>query len=227
MRTLNLKHPFRYGLSLLLLLMFALILASTFWERFYIKSMTDSCASMYTDRLMVATALFHIGDNVNSKLLLLEEHFESEQPNDQANIHYRLGELDGAIQNILMGVERTSLVEAESQLLEKLRVDLKNYQEVEQRLLAKHASGEDVHHHDLRNAFTTLRAELLGLTKIQENVGKELSNESVTAAAGASSLTHFQLGVAFILGLLSSGLAVSIQAVSRKSAETTPSADLH
>lgn len=233
MRGVNLnqkqKSWHRYGLSLMLLLMFGLILASTLWERSYIRSMKDSCASMYTDRLMVATALFQLSDKVYSKRLVLEGYLEVGKERDASSVYYRLGELDGGIQNVITQIEQTYLVEAESQLLGKLRQELKRYNQLEKKLLTELAAGKSATYDaKLREAFEAVRRELTALTKLQENVGKELSNESFTAAAGASSLTHFQLGAAFILGLLSSGLALSLQSANRKRAASEKTGlDLH
>jgi hypothetical protein len=45
---------------------------------------------------------------------------------------------------------------------------------------------------------------------VQQRVGEQLRNESVSGASGVLALLHLQLGVAFVLGLLAAGLAMTL-----------------
>lgn len=199
----------RYGLALMLSLIVLLILGSTFWERSYVGVMKDSCASMYDDRLMPAAALFHLSDQIHNRRLVLEEHLGGYGRLDVNQVHHELGRLEAGIAAAIAQIDGTRLVEAESKLLDELKAQLAHYGRLETRLLAELAAGKQAtYDEEIRKAFESLRAELIGLTRIQEQVGKDLSRESFTAAASASSLTHFQLAAGFVLGLFASALAL-------------------
>ncbi|HLT40140.1 MAG TPA: MCP four helix bundle domain-containing protein [Enhygromyxa sp.] len=201
----------RHRLAMLLGVFMLLILGSLVWERSYMQVIEDSCASMHDDRLVPATSLFHLGDQVHTRRLVLEEHLLDHGELELAQVHYELGRLDGGIAASLAEIERTYLVEDESELLDEFRAQLDHYTGLEQALLAELAAGRDVSYDGaIRKAFEDLRAELIALTDIQESVGQDLNKRAFTAAAGANVLTHFQLGAALILGLLASALALGL-----------------
>jgi hypothetical protein len=201
----------RHRLAMMLGLFVLLILGSALWERSYMRVVEDSCASMYDDRLIPATSLFHLGDQVHSRRLVLEEHLLGHGELDLAQVHYELGRLDGGIAASIAEIERTHMVEDESELLHEFRAQLVLYTRFEQALLADLAAGEEVSYDGaIRKAFEDLRAELIALTSIQESVGEDLNRRAFAAAAGASMLTHFQLGAGLILGLFASALALGL-----------------
>lgn len=202
----------RHGIALMLLLMVAVVVGSTYWERSYVGAMQDSCSSMYEDRLMPAALLFHLADQVHTRRLVLEEHLAGQSDYAVGQVYHELGRLDAGITGAIARIERTHLVEAESKLLNDLKAQLAEYARLERRALDELAAGKAVTYDaTLRSAFSALRAELIGLTEIQEVVGKDLSKRSYTAAAGASSLTHLQLGACFVLGLFASALAMGLR----------------
>ncbi len=64
---------------------------------------------------------------------------------------------------------------------------------------------------------------LLALTDLQKQVGAELRAESTASASSMNSLLYFQLGIAFVLGLISSGLAVGLRpSTGRRSTQVDP-----
>ncbi|MFO7567113.1 MAG: MCP four helix bundle domain-containing protein [Enhygromyxa sp.] len=201
----------RHRLAMMLGVFVLLILGSAVWERSYMRVIEDSCTSMYDDRLVPATSLFHLSDQVHTRRLVLEEHLLGHGELDLAQVHYELGRLDGGIAASIAEIERTYMVEDESQLLHEFRAQLVHYTRFEQALLTELAAGRDVSYDgEIRKAFEDLRAELIALTDIQESVGEDLNRRAFSAAAGASMLTHFQLGAGLILGLLASTLALGL-----------------
>lgn len=201
----------RYGLALMLGLIVLLILGTAVWERSYVGVMKKSCASMYDDRLMPAATLFRLSDQIHARRLVLEEHLAGYGDQNVNRVHYELGRLDGEIDASIAQIEKTYLVEDESRLLHELEAQLVQYGQLEERVLADLAKGHEVTYDGpIRKAFEDLRQELIGLTAIQEKVGKDLNHESFTAAASVSLLTYFQLSAGFVLGLLASALALNL-----------------
>lgn len=202
----------QHGLAMLLGTIVLLILGSMLWERQYLGVMKQSSASMYDDRLMPAASLFRLSDRLHTRRLVLEEHLAGYGDLTTAEVHRELGRLDAEISAAIAEIERTYLVDAESELLRALKAHIAHYSELEKELLREAAAGRHVTYGGaIRESFDDLRAELTGLTEIQEKVGRDLNRESFTAAGSATLLTHFQLGAGFILGLIAYALALNLR----------------
>jgi hypothetical protein len=203
----------RFRLAVVLLLMFATILGGKFWEDIYVENLRFDCGSLYRDRLMPAVILFRLGDEIHNKREALEEHLHGDEGSAGTSLDYRLGQHDAAIQGHIDQIKRTYLVDEESRLLEQLQNALSAYNKKESEHIRRHRNGERVAYGaEMREAFSSVRAELVSLTKVQEDVGQELNQDSLASASHVTSLLYFQLGVTFILGLLASGLAMSLEA---------------
>lgn len=217
----NLRGPkgSRFRLAVVLLLMFATILGGKFWEDIYVENLRFDCGSLYRDRLMPAVVLFRLGDQIHNKREALEEYLHGDVGSNEPSIDYRLGQSDAAIRGHIDQIKRTYLVDEESRLLTQLQEALSSYNKKEAELIRRYRGGEHATYGaDMREAFSIVRAELVGLTQVQEVVGQELNQDSLASASHVTSLLYFQLGVTFILGLLASGLAMSLEA------HTVPSA---
>ncbi len=202
----------RFRLAVVLLLMFVTILGGKFWEDAYVDNLRRDCGSLYRDRLMPATTLFRLGDHFHNKREALEGFLHDDLAPGGSSLDYRLGKHDAAIEGLIARIQDTYLVDEESRLLEELRKAIAAYDKKEAELIAAHRAGQDVHYDaEMRAAFSLVREELMSLTKIQEDVGEALNEDSLDSAAHVTSLLYFQLGVTFILGLLASGLAISLE----------------
>lgn len=204
--------------ALLLVITFSIV-ASKLGEDHLIESLRSDCSSLFTDRLIPATMLFHLSDAVYRKRDDLKDHLRRPSNADTKSIDYRLGQHDATIEHHIASIEKTYLVEAETQWLQKLRASLQNYSAIERTLLARRASGPPIDESpELDEAFDELRTELLNLTRVQETVGQELKSGSLASAGHLTTLLYFQLGIAFILGSMASALAMSL----RPAAEAPP-----
>lgn len=199
-------------LATLLIVITLSIVASKIGEDHFVQSLRKDCSSLFSDRLLPATTLFHLSDAVYRRRDDLLQHLRRESDAASKNIQYRLGQHDAAIEHHIVAIEKTYLVADETRLLRKLRGSLENYSKVESNLLTQHNGGASVNASaELAAAFDELRTELLNLTQVQESVGQELKSESLASATHLSTLLYFQLGVAFALGILASGLAMSLR----------------
>lgn len=199
-------------LATLLLFITLSIVASKIGEDHFVESLRSDCSSLFSDRLIPATTLFHLSDAMYQKRDDLMQHLKQGSGATPKDIGYRLGQHDAKIEQHIAAIEKTYLVDDETRLLRKLRDSLGGYAKVESKLLAQHEGGTRVHQYtELETAFEELRTELLSLTSVQESVGQELRSESLASATRLSTLLYFQLGIAFALGLLASGLAMSLR----------------
>lgn len=218
----------KFRLAAVLLFTFTAILGSKFWEDSYIESLRRDCGSMFQDRLLPATTLFHLSDEIHTKRHTLEGYLRSADANRDSAIEYEMGKHDAAIEHWVGQIEQTYLVAEESRLLNELKATLRAYNGIEQSLLDRRRAGQTVSYNsEIRSAFEQVRRELLGLTKVQQEVGRELNLHSVASATHVTALLYFQLGVAFILGLLASGLALTMGPLRGTTAPPKADSDLH
>lgn len=215
-------------LAALLLVITMSIVASKIAEDHFVESLQEDCSSLFADRLMPATTLFHLSDAIHQKRNVLTQILRQEPGAASKASLYQLGQFDATIENHITTIEKTFLVDDETRLLRELRASLQSYAAIERKLLVRHEKGEAVEGAALlQPAFDELRAELLNLTKVQESVGQELKSETLASATSVTTLLYFQLGVAFALGLLASALAMSMRPPSQEPAAKVERGAMH
>ncbi len=215
-------------LAALLLVITSSIVASKIGEDYFVGSLRSDCSSLFSDRLVPATTLFHLSDAVYRKRDDLMQHLTQTSTAAQKNIHYRLGQHDATIEHHIATIEKTYLVADESRWLRKLRDSLDDYSKIESNLLTQRENGARITESaELSAAFDELRTELLSLTRVQESVGQELKSDSLASASHLTTLLYFQLGVAFALGTLASGLAMSLRLRTGGSVPPPPAGPVH
>ncbi|MCA9582751.1 MAG: MCP four helix bundle domain-containing protein [Myxococcales bacterium] len=209
--SISLSGPTRLRLAAVLLAMFCAIIVGKLVEDSLIARLQHDCESLFDDRLVPATALFHLGDQMHLKHRLLDDYLENPPAIDSQKLHYAMGQHDARLAGLIERIEQTYLVEEESQLFHAFQKSLADYQKVEQILIDEEKGGEDaVNRAALAKSFAEVRQTMLKLTDVQQRVGSELRAESITAASNVTLLLYFQLGIAFILGLISSALAMGV-----------------
>jgi len=201
--------PTRFRLAVVLLTMFCVVIAGKLLEDSLIERLRHDCASLFDDRLVPATTLFHLGDQMYLKRHLLQDYLDEAPGVDVKKIHYEMGQHDARLEGLIEQFQQTYLVEEESQLLQDFRKTLAEYQELEQSLIE--SKDDDVASRAaLLEGFVKVRQTLLKLTEVQQRVGSQLRAESAANMSHMTSLLYLQLGIAFVLGLISSGLAMSL-----------------
>lgn len=204
-------------LAIVLLVMVATILIGKEWEDVHIESLRDDCSSLFQDRLVPAATLFKLNDEFHSKRATLDDYLDGQTNESEKPIDYRLGQHDAAISAGLKEIEGTYLVAEESRRLGELRTRFSEYMQLESEYLGRHRKGEEVSYDPtMREAFLRVHEELLGLIKVQEEVGLQLNQHSVASAARVTTLLHLQLSVTFILGIIGCALAMGLTPVRPK-----------
>src|SRR5688500_17550119 len=105
----------RTRMALMFLVVVLVLLGCSFLEKIFITDLSHSVSSIYKDRLIPATELFHINDLMHERRLLLVklEH----QPANRDAIGQQLAHHHSRIDSILHEYEKTFLVAEESQIL--------------------------------------------------------------------------------------------------------------
>lgn len=200
----------RYRLAIVLLALTLAVLGSKLVEDVFIERLRQDCSSLFLDRLRPATMLFHLGDRMHLKEKAIAAYLSEPAPGDAGALQYALGQHDGRIEQILSEFDQTYLVGNESEYLRDLRLALAEYRATEEDLIRRRRSGQPASVDRLDEPFSKVRQQLLVLSKLQEDVGQELERDSEASASGVTGLLYFQLGVAFVLGLIAAWLASSL-----------------
>lgn len=202
----------RVRLTVILLLMCTTILGAQILEDAILENVKSECDSLFRDRLVPAVALFHLGDEIHSKRRLLEGYLHGNTKLDANQLRFELGKSEARIEQGVSSIRATLLVKAESTLLAELEGALVGYSAAEQEALERYEMDHDGRYGPkLHREFASVRAALLGLTQVQQDVGTKLNDESTTNVFRVHALLYAQLAVTFVLGLLAAGVAYTLR----------------
>lgn len=198
-------------LAALLLALACAIVVGKLFEESLIERLRYDCTSLFDDRLVPAMTLFHLADQMHLKHRLLSDYLDAAPGADAKQLYYEMGRHDAELARLTEKIQQTYLVEDESALLQDFRDAVAEYQRHERSWIEAKGTGDDAARRgQLEEAYARVRRSLLDLTQVQERVGSKLREESTASATSITSLLYLQLGVAFVLGLISSGLAMSL-----------------
>lgn len=192
---------------LLFLIMACTILIRVLEDR-SIKNMEKAFSSIYNDRLIPATDIFHISEKVYSKRLLLDTFLsDSQDPFAINDLKKKLAIYDSEIDSLLAKYSKTFLVSNEKNRLQELKTKLIENRTVEKTILLNAESLDKLALKKLFNSnfntsFLDVTALLSKLTKIQTVVGEELQIESKKIVSGTNLYSTLQLILAIIIGVL-------------------------
>lgn len=190
-----------------LLVLIVAIVSAKYFEEAHIAAMRRDTQSLLKDRLVPESLLIHMLDELHSR------RFDLKQVGTQAPVReldalvYRLGQHDAHLKELLARFEQTYLVEDEARHLRELKAALGAYGKAEASLVSERRKGGPGPKEDLDERFNVARTHLLQLSSVQQKVGAKLDRDSAVSAGRVTTLLYFQLGVAFVLGLLAAFLA--------------------
>lgn len=172
-----------------------------------VEGIGQSSASIYNDRLIPATTILYITENLYSKRLSLENHLYSSDINDLRLIRKQLKTYDKSIDSLISLFEKTYLVEQEQRILAAFKGQNGKYMHLEQEILDQCAAGnleagKKVFSQNSASEFKVAVLSLNKLTNIQSDVGKDLMKESKNNIASFGVITSLQIGLAVIIGLM-------------------------
>ena len=167
-----------------------------------IKEMNNAFISLYKDRLIPATDLFYIADNLYAKRYLLE-NMQEKSPSAKIELIKQLGNHDANIQALMVKYEKTLLTPQEKKHLQDLKSQLKANNEIENKLLANGivTSKEELSKQTIAS-FNSITKKLTDLTQIQRKVGEDLIKNSNYVASGNNFYSSIQFALAIVIGIL-------------------------
>jgi hypothetical protein len=127
-------------LILLLTSLIILIGVTNYIEQRNINQIDQSFNSIYYDRLVPATELLHMTQNLYKQQMLLETAVLSEQP-DLRNLHQSLADLNRNTEQRIVNFEKTFLVKHESFALSNFKRGMHEYAAIEEEIIDKLEDG--------------------------------------------------------------------------------------
>ncbi|KQC01719.1 MCP four helix bundle domain-containing protein [Pedobacter sp. Hv1] len=188
------------------------VMACTILIRFLedksIKSMNNAFISLYNDRLIPATDLFYLAENLYAKRYILEAFIEHQPKKESEHeLLQRLVKHDANINSLLQKYEKTFLTQQEKTYLAELKAKLKENKTIEDRIIAAETTQANGATKSLfettgLDSFNSINSKLAELTQLQTKVGEELMKDSKYLVSGSKLYSGIQFALAIVIGIL-------------------------
>lgn len=203
MWTMGLRQ--RIKSAMLLMVVFGAILVSNLWERNNISDLNESFSSIYEDRLLPATYIFHLTDRLYKKRIVLEDMLAEKNNRTFEEARAEINSHNAAIDTLLTTFEATYLVEKESESLKRFTTAYQDYNREEEAILeslvtCNNSTGE--HQGNLLSSFSRTKKELTELSQIQTSVGKDLTTGSQSTFANFNLMTTVEIALIVVVCLI-------------------------
>ena len=173
-----------------------------FLEDKSVNKINESFISMYNDRLVPATDLYFVAENLYHKNTILQDALvdnESHSSNSQSQIKKHNQKIDSVINKY----ELTLLVKQEKAFLKDLKIALNIQEQLEGKILALTGNERKQIYESIgRTATAQTLTKLSALIKIQSKVGDELIRDSKIFVSGTKIYSTFQGILAVFIGIM-------------------------
>ncbi len=209
-------------LALLLGSIIVLIGVTNILERRNVERLNQSVSSIYFDRLIPATDIFYLRENLYQKKFLMELALDPDQPLSITDLpgHFRV--YNDSIDNLISKFEKTYLVDREAHHLAAFKEMVRHYNDTEASILETLSSdsreeGRKIYEQRGKERFISTLHNLESLLKIQSSVGHDLMDRSRGLFSSSSLLLTLQITMAIIIGIMIQGLVLSARTMDTKS----------
>lgn len=192
-------------LAIALAIMMLLIILLSLWESYNVNKISKSFRSIYEDRLIPAVDLYLISGHIQNKRNKLVSFLFTDKISVE-EIKNVLSLENKQLDTLINKYEKTYLVKAETNHLQNLKKNLKIFERDE--LLLINASldnkefAKNLYLNTTVNFYENIDQDLILLTQVQTQIGKELLAESSKSQSSSSLISQLQIVVAIILGLI-------------------------
>lgn len=183
------------GLSLLIFL--------NIMSRRSIGQINQSFTSIYNDRLIPATDIFYIMENLYKKRLTMEKFlFSGDSKKDLSYKDIKM--YDQSIDSLILLYEKTYLVDNEFKCLNEFKIAISDYSRVENEILLLIQNGsiaEAKHIFESKgsDSFSSLINNLHDLTLIQSSEGEEIIKSSQTMLSDVRISSSLETAVVLLI----------------------------
>lgn len=194
---------------------------TTVMQQVNMNDLKRSYSSIYYDRLIPATEIFYLTENLFNKRLLIEKLLYIE--NADASVPALTAQLEvhnDSIRAIIARFEETYLVDAERKYLDQFKDLVIHYNTIESNIIDTHQASKA----DAQRLYETVgesdlikTIQFLGeLTQIQSSVGLDLMNDSDGIISINDTVLTIQIAIAIIIGILIQALIFASKMANRK-----------
>lgn len=174
-----------------------------FLEDKSVKKINESFISMYKDRLVPATDLYFIAENLYHKNEVLQDAFITNGTIPVAHTISKINQHNEKIDSAMHKYGLTLLVKQEKNFLNDLKNALAVQKALENKALSLGiAEGKKVYESVGRNAAHQTFDKLSALIKIQSKVGDELIKDSKIFVSGTKVYSTMQVILAIAIGIM-------------------------
>lgn len=200
----------KYKIALSLLTLIVILLCGVLVERSFFSRVKEASNSIYNDRLMPSTAVYHIADHITQRRFTIEAYV-LQYPKAMEETRLELALHRQQTDSIVAAFEETYLVQKESESLEIMKKYLEDYKNIEQQLLV---TGNPLDLKANLRAYNNIREELKQLSQIQTNVGQDLLDETESIASNAVMLSQLQIVALILTCLIAHAFILASRAIS-------------
>ena len=197
------QRKIRLAITLAVLMLFIIIFSLL--ESHNVTRISRSFNSIYEDRLIPAVDLYSIADHIHSKRnQLFTFLFTNSISPEEIRIYIEEENLE--LDKLISKYENTHLVKAETGYLGTLKKNIRDYRR-DELLLIKTAEKDKETARNLYlsttiHLYNDLNKDLMRLTQVQTEVGRELLKESQNSQSNSGFISQLQFVIAIILGLI-------------------------
>lgn len=195
--------------ALLLGVVFILVFIKNRMDSSNVSSLGSSFSSVYEDRLVVEMYIYELSNLLYQKKMLLdncEGSYESA----------RIGDFHSSIREIVDAYGKTVLTDEEAVLFDSLKRSLQEMALHEQSLLEQSSAGNAQENEQIDRTFASATTYLKGLSDIQIEVGKSMNEKSKRLVASNSLLTHFEMVLLILIGLIIQSLIFASRTITTR-----------
>lgn len=192
-------------LAIALAVMMLLIILLSLWESYNVNKISKSFRSIYDDRLIPAVDLYLISGHIQTKRNKLVSFLFTDEMKIE-EIKKVLSSENKQLNVLITKYEKTYLVKAETNHLQNLKKNLKTFERDELLLINASKDNKEFARNLYLNTsiklYEIIDQDLILLTQVQTQIGKELLAESIKSQSSSSLISQMQIVVAIILGLI-------------------------
>lgn len=193
-------------LTLGLLLLATLLFAANLFEKRQVASMDQSFLSIYEDRLVPATSIFEIRENLYRKRELLKDMLHPASQ-DIAAQQSELATCNLQVEHLLEAYKKTFFLEKESGVLLAFEQDLQTYDQLERNVIRELSSGNTpmasrLFDEDALPHFKTAVLKLAQLNQIQSEIGKDMVSNSKKKLASFLLLSDLEMALILLFSVV-------------------------
>ena len=213
----KLKIAVLLGAIMCVVVLFNLILQKN------ISDINNSVNSIYNDRLIPATDIFHLSENLHARQLAMEM-FLNRSDRDLHELRAELKRIDGNMFDLIHKYEKTYLVDEESVFLNQFKDNMASYSKIEKQILLlssqdRKSEGSKLYETEGRAALGNTVSQLSDLTTIQSAVGSKLVDDTRGKITLSNYLSDIQLVLAIVIGAMITALVVSSKIINQPQAK--------